>query len=341
MVSINTKETFTFSDILLQPSYSTIESRSNVDVSVKLCKGFSFETPIIAANMKTIVGEEMAKLLLKRKALTILHRFHSSENEYIELFNKLFSKDNSKYLGVSLGIKDEDKKLAVKFFGLGCNIFCIDIAHAHSKMGEEMTKFVASNFPDALLIVGNIATHQAAQDLWSCGADVVKVGIGGGSICSTRLTAGAGVPQLSAVMDVVDNSKKQMPKQKFVISDGGMREYADLTKALAWADMVMIGSMLASCQESPGEIIKKDGKLYKRYSGSSTYKMKFVEGVKAMKEIQGNAGDIIDRMHEALQSGCSYAGASNLEELKQKAIFNKISVSALHETKIHDVIETK
>lgn len=340
MATIKEKEQFTFNDILLEPAYSNVVSRNDVKLSVKLCKGFEFETPIIPANMKSVVSNDLVNFMFNKKGLSLLHRFYETNDEYLGTYAKLVSgnEDMRNYLGVSLGVKEYDKQLASKFAEMGCRIFCVDIAHCNSKQGVEMTSYLAKTYPNNLLIAGNIATGDAAERLWKAGADVVKIGIGSGAICSTRTTAGAGVPQLSAIMDVAEKQKFFKNKNKFSISDGGIRLVGDLSKALAFTDMVMVGSMMSALDESPGETVELNGTKYKHYDGSSTYRKEYVEGVKGLKELKGSAQDQLTKLHQGLQSGCSYAGASNLQELKELAIFNKISLNSLGESMPHDII---
>ena len=341
MAKVKDKEYLTFNDYLLEPQYSNVKSRSDVSLKVKFNKGFEFESPIIPANMKSVVSDDLVKVMYAKKGLSLMHRFYSDDEAYLTNFAKLVAGNYElrNYLGVSLGVKESDKLLASKFAAMGCKIMCLDVAHADSIKGLEMVEYLSTNFPNSLLIAGNIATAEAAMRLWKAGADVVKVGIGSGAICSTRTTAGAGVPQLTAIMEVAE--KQQFFKDKYSISDGGIRLVGDLSKALVYSDMVMVGSMMSALNESPGEIIEYNGKQYKHYDGSSTYRKEYVEGVKGLKELKGSAEDQLKTLHYGIQSGCSYSGAHNLQELKEKAVLIRVSNQSVGESMPHDILEVK
>lgn len=349
------KEALTYDDVLLVPQYSEVESRSTVDVSVKLPKDFEFKNPIIPANMKTVTGKEMAKAVWDMGGMAILHRFMPFE-EQVQIIKEIHSTDNyglkSKksypfnHVGISIGVKEEDKEHLTKFVeGLGVNIICIDIAHGDSKMCIDMCKYVSEKYPRCLLIAGNVATGPGARRLWEAGADVVKVGIGPGSLCTTRIETGSGVPQLTAIMDVaaerdyLRNSgvSKFRNRELPFIADGGIKSAGDIVKALCYADMVMVGNVFAGSEETPGITITVDGRQYKEYVGSSTHKGTHVEGVAALVPQKGSAVDIMDKLLQGLRSGCSYSGAKSLSELREGHEFVRITASGLKESHPHDV----
>lgn len=338
-------ESLCFDDVLIKPRYSAVESRAHVDLSVKLSKGFRFNHPIIPANMKNVVGIDMMKEIYKSGGLSILHRFMSIA-EQIEILNALQKENyNPKLFGFSVGVKQEDKKNIDLFVANGAQILCLDIAHAHSKLGMSMCEYIAGKYPYVLLIAGNVATGEGAHDLWRVGADVVKVGIGSGSICSTRIEAGCGVPQLSAIIEVAEQKEKTQKllwnKELFFISDGGHKIVGDLVKSLAFADMVMVGGMLSGTNEAPGENVIIDNINYKRYEGSSTHREKHVEGVKALVPTKGPVANVLQKMFDGIRSGCSYQNSLNLSQLKRMVELVKITPAGWRESGAHDVVVLK
>jgi IMP dehydrogenase/GMP reductase len=347
-MSLFIQDALTFDDVLLRPKYSTIKTRSEVDLSVSLPKGFKFKIPIIPANMSDIINENMIIKMYELGAMSIMHRFSTNE-ECISLFKKLANKygnDIFNYVGMSIGVKKEDYKWLQFLLEFGIKIFCVDIAHLDSMVGLEMIDYIATNAPDKLLIAGNVATGEAATRAWKMGADIVKVGIGASGICSTRLEAAAGVPQLSALIDVYEHklkAEKELKRQLYFISDGGHKITADCVKSLCFADMVMLGGMLSGTDEASGSKIEIDGTAYISYNGSSTHKKDRVEGVKGLVKPKGPVGNIIKNICEGIQSGCSYQNCRNLKELKVNPTFVKLTNAGIKESNIHDVIiqETK
>ena len=330
------KESYSFQDILLIPAYSEIKSRdTDVDVSVRL-GDYVFSNPIIPANMKSVTGESMAKAVAENGGLAIVHRFMPLK-EQLEIANRNIPLLRN--IGFSLGVKEEDYVAVGLLYNIGVRIFCIDIAHGHSKMCCDMIKYIKENFDDTLLIAGNVATGEGAKMLWECGADVVKTGIGSGAICSTRIQTGNGVPQMSALMDVAEaqaNCKKHN-KPCYFISDGGILSSGDCVKALTFADMVMTGKLFSGCSDAPGEVLYDDnGKAYKEYAGSSTInRTKNIEGVVAHSNVSGNFKEILEPLLGGIRSGISYQGVSNLTDLKDSPQFVKISSAGLEESKPH------
>lgn len=343
------REGLTFDDVLLVPAYSDIGSRSkDVDVSVKW-GGLEFSHPIIPANMKTVTGEEMAIKLIKSGGLAVLHRF-MEEKEQLQIANRIFDAHGNEHFAVSVGVKPSDREMVARFREAGIRIICIDIAHGDSKMCVEMVQWIKTNYPDMFVIAGNVATGSGSRRLWEAGADVVKVGVGPGSLCTTRIETGNGVPQLTALMDVAEVQRqlnelertKHYPGEKRrhfrIISDGGIKSAGDIVKALCFADMVMIGNLFAGCEEAPGRRVEIDKVLYKEYVGSSTHKTNHIEGVAALVPYKGTFNTIITNLIEGLQSGCSYQGARNLDELKDNPTFIRITNAGLKESHPHDVI---
>lgn len=345
-----------FDDVLLVPQYSEIESRANVDISFKMGE-IKYTHPIIPANMKTILGVEMASEIIESGGLAIMHRFLPIEKQ-LNIIKDLIKQYGVGHIAVSIGIKKEDRTNLEKFYELGVEIVCIDVAHGDSVGCINMISWIKIKYPDIFIIAGNVATGQAAKRLWVAGADAVKVGIGPGSLCTTRIETGNGVPQLTALMEVAamkmaltDGRQSyvtieygittpafpQITRPLYIIADGGIKSSGDIVKALCFADMVMIGNMFAGCVETPGNIISIDGREYKEYVGSSTHKANHVEGVAAMVATKGKFKNILNKMLEGLRSGCSYQGANNLIDIKYNPQFIRITNAGLVESHPHDV----
>lgn len=338
-----------FDDVLLVPQHSTIASRSTIDVTVKL-NHLHYTHPIIPANMKTITGKDMALKIINSGGLAILHRFMSVD-EQINIAKSIINCGATYNFAVSVGIDTTNIK---SFYDIGVRIICIDIAHGDSKHCIETISWIKNKYPYMFIIAGNIATGGGAERLWRAGADAVKCGIGPGSICSTRIQTGNGIPQLTALIDVSSarlalsmsrpghgSSGPLITKPMYIISDGGCKNSGDLVKALCFADMVMVGNLFAGCEETPGKILEIDGISYKEYVGSSTYKTNHIEGVAALVHTKGSYQSVLNKLLEGLRSGMSYQGAHNLTELMDNSEFIRISNAGLKESHPHDIAITK
>lgn len=333
---------YTFDDVLLVPKYSRVKSRSDVDLSVDLPRGIKLDIPIISANMKTVTGPVMAAKIADLGGIGLLHRFDNDIlTDYLEAVKLTKHADR---VGTSFGIKDRDLYLASVLHNAGCKILCVDVAHGDHQDVYEFTKKLREKCPDALIISGNVATPTGADLLWRAGADIIRAGIGSGSLCSTRIETGNGYPQLSAIQNIAnhahyeysyDNRPSSWP---IFISDGGIRTAGDCVKALAFVELVMVGNVIAGTDEAPGNIITVHGKSYKQYAGSSTHKPKNVEGVIGLVPYKGPVETVINKMLEGIRSGCSYQGAKNLTELRANPEFVVISNSGLKESHPHDII---
>ncbi|MBF0572119.1 MAG: guanosine monophosphate reductase [Candidatus Omnitrophica bacterium] len=344
------REGLTFDDILLVPEYSEVISRSLLDVSVNL-GDLQFKHPIIPANMLSISGEKMVRTAAESGGLAILHRFMPLEDQ-LDIINRFVcatqvgTPDYQRHIGVSVGVKDSDKNNVEDLYTLGARIFCIDIAHGNSKLCVEMIQFIKHNYPDIYLIAGNVATGDGARRLWEAGADILKIGVGAGSLCTTRIETGNGVPQLTALMDVQKVQQEMLARGKAAgrqrkypfISDGGIKNAGDIVKALCFADMVMAGNIFAGCEETSSSIHVINGLPHKEYVGSSTHKTNHIEGVEAWVPCTGRFGTILTKMLEGLRSGMSYQGVNNLQDLKEGPQFVKITSAGLKESHSHDVI---
>jgi IMP dehydrogenase len=342
------REGLTFDDVLLVPQHSEIGSRSkDVDISVKWgCLHFAH--PIIPANMKTVTGRDMVFKIIKGGGLAILHRFMEPA-EQLRIAHEVFDDHGNENFAVSIGVKGDDREMLDRFYKTGVRICCVDIAHGDSRHCIDMVSWIKKSYRDMFVIAGNVATGSGARRLWEAGTDVVKVGVGPGSLCTTRIETGNGVPQLTALMDVAEAQRqlnelertRHYPNEKKrayrFISDGGIKNAGDIVKALCFADMVMIGNLFAGCEEAPGRRVEIDRVVYKEYVGSSTHKTNHIEGVAALVPYKGTFQDIITKLTEGLQSGCSYQGAHNLDELRDNPEFIRITSAGLRESHPHDV----
>lgn len=320
-----------YDDVLLVPEYSEIESRANIDTSVELVNGFKFSHPIIPANMKTVCGEQMAKVIALWGGLSFVHRFMSNEEQLDIAKRNVAWRD---HIGYSVGVKESDRDMVDRFIEADVKILCLDIAHGDSKLAVDMVKYIDSKLRHTgLIVAGNISTNNGAQRLWDAGAHVVKVGVGPGSLCTTRVETGNGVPQLTAIMNVASSARG-----RHFIADGGIKAAGDCVKALCFADMVMAGNIFAGTTEASGEMLTIDGKSYKSYVGSSTHKANHIEGIAALVPAKGPVSVVLEKLLEGIKSGCSYQGSKNLKELKQSPQFVQITSAGLRESHPHDVI---
>lgn len=326
---------YTFSDVLIKPKYSEITSRTNVDISTDL-KGVRLKLPIISANMKTITGAKMALAMQTKGGMGILHRFNTIDEAIVDLYN---STGHPRGAGVSIGVQEEDKDRFDKLYYAGARIFCIDVAHGHHVLVKNMLNWInTQKISDITIIAGNVATAEGAYDLADWGADVVKVGIGPGSVCQTRQRTGVGVPQLYALDTIYYEFKTQGIHNVGIIADGGITSVGDICKALKYADAVMIGSMFSGTSETPGNVYRDPtGQFYKVYGGSASAENKgqnkFVEGMMKTVPFRGKVKYILREIEDGIKSAFSYVGANNMKEYKEKCQFEFITDSASRESK--------
>lgn len=340
----------TFNDVLLKPQRSRFKSRNDKDISLSCYIGAneSLNIPIISANMDTITGVRMAKEMNRLGGLGILHRFHSDSESYMSCIEEVFSSCNRVSFSIGCGkewIKFAEKVIAK--FGTKDVFICLDVAHGHMEQSIETIREISKS--NAFVIAGNIATAEGAVDLAEAGAGCLKVGIGSGSVCTTRIVTGHGVPQLSAIMIVKEALDRNNYYNCGIIADGGIRNSGDMVKAFAaGADAVMIGSLLAGSKETPGNIHEKDGKSYKNYRGqSSRHFLNEIgklgvasEGESTEIEYKGCVENIITEFLGGIRSGLTYSGASDIYKLQINAIFMEISNHAWVESMPHALIKS-
>ena len=344
------KESLTFDDVLLLPQYSDILP-SETDISLQLTKNILLKVPFLSSAMDTVTESKMAISIAHAGGLGVIHRNLNIADQTKEI--KKVKKKNL-LVGAAVGTNKDDLERARSLITNGCDLIVIDTAHGHSeKVLKTLSKLkrIIKKIP---ICVGNIATAAAAKKLYNSGADIIKVGIGPGSICTTRMVAGIGVPQISAIMEVKQVLKNRNVK---IISDGGIKFSGDVAKALAaGADAIMMGSIFAGTYESPGKKFKIKGKIYKQYRGMGSIgamssgsanryfqknfkdKSKFVpEGVEGRVEYKGNVSKIIYQLKGGLRSSMGYIGAKNLSQISKNAKFIKITKAGFYESMVHSV----
>lgn len=334
-----TNNAITYDDVLLVPNYNHYESRRDVSLkSTDKTGKLSLELPLITANMDTITEHRMATFMAKRGGMGCLHRFLSVDAAVAD-----FKKVEGSAI-VSIGASEAELARAEALRDAGANYFCVDVAHAHGKYVGTALRRLREMLPEACLIAGNVATYAGADYLAACGADLVKVGIGGGSVCTTRIKTGFGVPNLTALIDCAKIDRS-------IIADGGIRTPGDIVKALAFgADYVMIGGMLAGTEPTPGEPVENaSGKLVKRFRGMASREAQdeFMGGVPEWKTAEGvalevpfrqDAEGIIADIIGGLRSGLTYGGAATIRELQRKVSYVLVTQAGRTESLAHKAL---
>lgn len=352
---------FAFDDLLLVPLYSDVLPKQ-VDTTTMLTRHIKLQVPLVSAPMDTVTEAELAIEMARNGGVGVIHRNMPQEEEASQIKRvkeaqvtegSSLGKDGRLLVGGAVGVSKEEMDRVKYLIDANCDFIVVDTSHGHSKRVGDFVLAVKNEFPHIDIIAGNVVTEEGAQFLIDAGVDAVKVGIGPGSICTTRIVSGAGVPQATAILNVSKICKKNnIP----LIADGGIRTSGDITKAIGLgADSVMIGSLFAGCKESPGRIIERDGVKYKYYRGmgsipamrkgsSDRYSdegiIKMVpEGIESLTLYRGDVKDVVSQLIGGLRSGMGYVGAHNIRELQEKAIFYRITTMGLIESKVHDVKE--
>ncbi|RED49534.1 GMP reductase [Seonamhaeicola aphaedonensis] len=327
-----------FKDVMIRPKRSTLKSRSEVTLD----REFKFlhspitwsGIPIMAANMDTVGTFDMAKALSSKKLFTAIHKHYSLADWNV--FASNLSEDESKYIAVSTGISKQDfeKLNDILKFNTNLKFICIDVANGYSEHFTDFVRQTRKLYPSKVIIAGNVVTGEMVEELLLSGADIVKVGIGPGSVCTTRIKTGVGYPQLSAIIECADAAHGLGGQ---IISDGGCSIPGDIAKAFgAGADFVMLGGMLAGHDESGGKKIEKNGKTYKQFYGmsSSTAMEKHIGGVADYRASEGKTvevpyrGEVESTVQDilgGLRSTCTYVGAKRLKELTKRTTFIRVA----------------
>jgi IMP dehydrogenase len=335
----------TYDDIQLVPQYSEIESRKNIDLTTKLTTNYSLRVPLIASPMDTVCDSEMAIAMAELGGVGIIHRFMTIEEQsehvsqtIVSLFETtqdyvpktwemIYGYGNKGVVPVAaaIGANGDYLERAQELVKSGANVILIDVAHGYHKFVKDALRSLKQSLPSHVdIIAGNVATYKAARDLTEWGADALRVGIGGGSLCTTRVKTGFGVPNVSSLSDCA--SATSLP----IIACGGIRNSGDIAKALAvGANSVILGSLIAGTKEAPGQIIEKSGgALYKRYRGAASLETKSihgqavrnVEGESTVVPFKGGVKFVVEGLLDGVRSALSYAGANTLSEFSPEAV---------------------
>lgn len=363
MAKILEKDALTFDDVLLVPQYSEI-TPDMADVSTKLTNTFKMNVPFLSAAMDTVSEHKLVTALALAGGLGVIHKNMSIANQAKEVeMVKNYEFDNEKNkrvlidkkgrlcVGAAIGVTADMMDRVHALMDAGVDVFVLDSAHGDSKNIINAIKNLRLEYPSMELIAGNVATYEGALDLMKAGASAVKVGMGPGSICTTRIIAGIGVPQLQAVMDCARASKEMNVP---IIADGGIKYSGDVVKALAaGANTVMLGGLFATCEEAPGDIYESNGKKYRTYRGMGSIEAmakgstdryfqtghkKFVaEGVQGIVEVKTTVEELVFQLIGGLKAGMGYCGSKDIPTLQEKGTFIKITNNALLESHPHDI----
>ncbi|MFM8841593.1 MAG: IMP dehydrogenase [Actinomycetota bacterium] len=347
----------TYDDVLLLPDASDVVP-SEVDTKTQLTRNISLEVPLVSSAMDTVTESQMAIAMAKAGGIGIIHRNLSVEEQ---VTHAKLVKGAGLLVGAAVGVGDDGYARAQALIEAGIDVVVVDTAHGHHRAVLDAIERIKNKYSDQEVIGGNVATRAGAQALINAGADAVKVGVGPGSICTTRVVAGVGVPQVTAIMEAAKACKKSdVP----LIADGGLQYSGDIAKAIvSGADSVMLGSLLAGCDESPGELIEIDGKKYKAYRGmgslgamqsrgekKSYSKDRYMqddvlaedklvpEGIEGKVAYRGSVATVVHQLVGGLRSGMGYAGAATIDDLKRYGRLVQITFAGLQESHPHDVV---
>lgn len=350
----------TYDDVLLLPDASEVVP-SEVDTSTRLTRKISLRVPLVSSAMDTVTESKMAIAMAKAGGIGIVHRNLPIEDQVKHVLE--VKKANSEYLvGAAVGVGDDGFARAEALIKAGVDVVVVDTAHGHHRAVLDAIARIKEVHSDIQIIGGNVATRAGAQALINAGADAVKVGVGPGSICTTRVVAGVGVPQVTAIMEAHKACvKADIP----LIADGGLQYSGDIAKAIvAGADTVMLGSLLAGCDESPGELVELQGRKFKAYRGmgslgamqsrgeqKSYSKDRYMqddvlsedklvpEGIEGKVAYRGSVSDTVHQLVGGLRSGMGYAGAATIEDLQKNGHLIQITAAGLQESHPHDVLD--
>ncbi len=334
----NRPKGLTFNDVLIIPAKSQVRSRKDPSLQSRLTEKISIDKPFISSNMDTITEVDMAVAMHNLGGFGIIHRFMTIEEQATQV--QQLKKLGHPHVGTSIGVNNEYQARANAVIEAGADVITVDIAHGHSVAMMETMEWLKTTHPHIEIIAGNTATPEGTTDLINAGASAIKVGIGPGSMCTTRVITGCGVPQLSAIALCAEAAKKHnIP----VIADGGIKTSGDIVKALAaGADSVMLGSILSGTMETPGEI--RNGKKQYRGMASKSAQISWrgemaegmaPEGESTYVSIKGHVKDVVNELSGGLRSGMSYINAENLEEMPTNARFIEMTPMGHFESVAH------
>jgi IMP dehydrogenase len=335
-----------FDDVLLVPRRSSVRSRQDVSLETRFSRNIRLQVPVVAANMDTVCEARMAVAVAEEGGIGILHRFLPIEDQ-ADMVRQV--KERGLLVGAAIGTNEEFIERSKALVAAGADALVLDIAHGHAEHSIEAVRVIKAEFgTDTDVVAGNVATRTGAEDLIAAGADAIKVGVGPGGVCTTRIVAGVGVPQLTAVADVAGID---VP----LIADGGIRRSGDIAKALAaGADTVMIGSMFAGTSESPGQVEMSERGLVKVIRGMSTheavkdraartgeqvddeyFEQRAPEGVSGQVPYRGAVGKLIRQLMGGVKSAMSYMDARTIPELWANAEFIRVTSAGIVESQPH------
>ena len=336
-----------FSDIILIPSYNTIQSRLETNLETRLTRNYKIGFPVVSTNMVSVTGEKMCLEMARLGSVGILNRFQGVDNKNdvasrIEYTNNVLDKMEGSITAISVGVKDEDYLLLKKLDILPC-VIMIDIAHSDSSYVFEMLKYIKEKMPKSVdVIVGNVCTPEATKRFCKAGADAIRVSVGGGGACSTRTKTGFGRSTLQSIIDCSHVAKKyNIP----VIGDGGFRWSGCVAKGLAGGmESCTLGTMLAGSSESDGEWVEESGKRYKRFMGSASKEFQeeyrdglkpgtTAEGVLKLIPYAGTTEEVINDITGGIRSAMTYTGAKTIQEFQKKVRFETLSLGSIFESK--------
>ena len=332
------KNTLCFDDVLLQPQFSDIISRKEINISTRLSNKIKLQIPVISSPMDTVTESAMAIAMHRAGGLGIIHRYNTIEEQSAMIHNA--GMDGLCNVGAAIGVSGDYLERVSELCSSGASMICVDIAHGHHALMRYALETLRNTFGTTVhIMAGNVATLEAFNDLSDWGADSIRVGIGGGSICSTRIQTGHGMPTLQSVLDC-----SMSDRDALLIADGGIRTSGDIVKAIAaGADCVMIGSLLAGTHESPGEIVYLDGHANKTYRGMASKDAQIewrghtasIEGVSTTVPLKGRANEVIDDLVTGIRSGFSYSGARTISEMQAKSRFIRQTHAGVVESSTH------
>jgi IMP dehydrogenase len=341
----------TYDDVLIVPQYSELVSRKGADTSVEIGH-VKLNVPILASNMSNVISEELCMKLAESGGIAVVDQFRSITGQ-VQIIENVKSK--KLHIAGATGVTKDFKERAEALVVAGVDIVVFDTPHAHSILAKSAVSWCRRKFPNVLIACGNVVTPEGTKMLIDAGADIIKVGVGPGSACITRVVAGVGVPQFTAVSECAKVARKY---GKFIIADGGVKTAGAFAKAIAiGADTVMMGNVFAGCDEAPSEFIVRDGRKYKSYFGSASaeakrvrnamdpahkvYENEFVEGVSGLVPYRGSVSGVMMEYQMGLKSAMSYSNARTVRVFQANARFTRVTSIGERENNLDSKIEPR
>jgi IMP dehydrogenase len=335
-------KSLSYDDVLLVPQFSDIKSRTEVSLDTDLTNGLRLNTPIISSPMDTVTEGAMATVMAVEGGTAIVHRYNdlTTQGKIVKSVVQQLGTDTKVNIGGAIGVSGDYIERATELINCGANFLCIDVAHGHHTLVKNALTNIRKLVPDTFhIMAGNVATLQGVNDLADWGANSVRCNIGGGSICSTRIQTGHGLPGLQTIIEC-----SKTDRDVGIIADGGIRNAGDIVKALAaGADAVMCGSLLAGTAEAPGEVFRDETGTWKTYRGMASKEAQVnwrgsyssFEGVSSKVPYRGHVDNILSDLKQNIRSGLSYSGARSIKELQLRAIFTEQTSAGTKESGTH------